>query len=370
MPSLLRHFIGTAVVLLVICSHSGVPASGLPLQLQPAMYAHFIDVGQADCTLLEFPCGVILIDAGTQSDERTAGLITQLEHFFAGRPDLDETIDTVFITHSHIDHTRALREIAERFTIHNIIDNGHATHSGGADQRWIMAEAEAGRLGINIRHVSDAEVTTLPHRRGLTDAAIDPLNCGDCDPVIRILAASYDENPGWPSGDFENENNHSLVIRVDFEESSFLFSGDLQEQSIETLVEYYQGTDTLDIDIHQVGHHGSHNATTREFLEAMTPHAAIISMGYWEFGRQPDGSVLPFSTFRYGHPRAEIVELLEEEIPGYRSRRTIAMAARGSRDFVEYTVRKRVYATGWDGTIRVRATPTRDYRITVNHQGF
>jgi beta-lactamase superfamily II metal-dependent hydrolase len=41
----------------------------------PAMTAHFIDVGQAHAPLLEFPCGALLIDAGTQDDEHETKLL-------------------------------------------------------------------------------------------------------------------------------------------------------------------------------------------------------------------------------------------------------------------------------------------------------
>ena len=41
----------------------------------PVMKAHFIDVGQANATLLEFRCGVVLIDAGAQDDEHVDGLV-------------------------------------------------------------------------------------------------------------------------------------------------------------------------------------------------------------------------------------------------------------------------------------------------------
>ena len=64
-------------------------------QLRPAMTAHFIDVGQAHATLLEFPCGAMLIDAGTQDDEHETRLLDYLEAFFRRRADLDRTLDSI-----------------------------------------------------------------------------------------------------------------------------------------------------------------------------------------------------------------------------------------------------------------------------------
>src|SRR5687768_15102080 len=81
---------------------------------QPAMQAHFLPVGQAHATLLEFPCGAALIDAGAQDAESVARLQAYLDQFFDRRTDLNRTLDLILITHNHIDHTRALREIAER----------------------------------------------------------------------------------------------------------------------------------------------------------------------------------------------------------------------------------------------------------------
>ncbi|MCA9291328.1 MAG: MBL fold metallo-hydrolase [Phycisphaerales bacterium] len=342
-----------------------LPAGGRQDPAAAVMYAHFIDVGQADCTLLEFPCGAILIDAGSQDAAATARLIAYLDAFFDDRPDLDDTLDAVFITHNHIDHTRALATIADRYTIRHYVDNGFRDGMGGGGQRALVAEIDAGRP-TRLREIRDAEISVLDSFDGLTDASIDPLECPHCDPEIHVLSASLAEDPGWSWGAFENMNNHSLVIRVDFGGSSFLFTGDLEEPAIETLVSYYEGTAALDVDVYQVGHHGSGNGTTDSLMEAMTPHAAVLSMGAWHFGRTATGGSRPFTTFAYGHPRRETIERLQAHIPGYRSRPITALVATGVRRFEDAIIRRRVYATGWDGDVRVRATLDRRYRVTTH----
>jgi len=345
-------------------------ACGAFAQDRPAMVAHFIDMGQADCTLLEFPCGVAMIDAGSQDAEHTGALLAYLDAFFDERDDLGRTIGVLFITHNHIDHTSALREIvAHGITIGWYIDNGEREGTGGADQRWLVSEIAAGDAATIHREVRGADVALLGDREGLSNGDIDPISCEACDPRIRILSSIPSENPGWPPGEYANENNQSLVIRIDFGESSFLFTGDLEEPAIETLVDAYEGTGTLDVDVYHVGHHGSHNGTTASLIGAMTPAAAVISMGRWDFGRLPDGGARPFTTFAYGHPRRVVLDLLAGGIPGYRSQSKSVKAADAARDFRNYTVRKRIYATGWDKTVQVRATDDGHFRVTVNHVG-
>src|SRR5262245_59745925 len=93
----------TAVGLLVW----SVPLRG---QAGPTMTVHFINVGQALSTLVEFPCGAMLIDAGADKPHRNE-LVTYLTSFFSRRTDLNNTIDLVVITHQHLDHTRSLRSV-------------------------------------------------------------------------------------------------------------------------------------------------------------------------------------------------------------------------------------------------------------------
>lgn len=106
------------------------------------MIAHFIDVGQGDATLLEFPCGAILIDAGGQDENSEKKLIDYLHAFFNRRTDLNNTLDLVIITHAHLDHNLALDNVAKEFTIKRYIDNGLKVGSGRRNQNWLRKNSE------------------------------------------------------------------------------------------------------------------------------------------------------------------------------------------------------------------------------------
>jgi beta-lactamase superfamily II metal-dependent hydrolase len=317
----------------------------------PTMTAHFINVGQGAATLLEFPCGAILIDTGAQDDAHEEHTAEYLADFFRGRADLRNTLAAVFITHPHVDHTRALQRITETCRVQRYIDGGILEGSGSRDVNWIRQQVESGALTTMIRQVSDDEVVALPRRTGLSDEHIDPIQCDECDPRIRVLSASLSRNPGWSDREFRNFNNHSLVIRVDFGESSFLFTGDMETVGTRLLVDYYRGTQLLDVDVYQVGHHGSYNGTSSELLRAMSPDVAVIGVGRWTYGR--DGG--QFTTFAFGHPRRVVVDLLTDNLRGSRSPAKRVMVFDGVRSPSRFVVRRPIYATGWDGDVRLRA---------------
>jgi competence protein ComEC len=315
---------------------------------EPVMKVHCINVGQADSTLLEFPCGAILIDAGAQDEAHLNGLLTYLGDWFLTRPDLNKTLEAIFITHNHIDHTRALRETAERFRVKRYFDNGQLQGKGTEDPRWIRTQNS---IRVREIRVSDVPQPSVGHF-GLTDADVDPLKCPDCDPRIVVLSGQHTDDPDWSEEELDNKNNHSLVIRVDFGEASFLFTGDLEEPGIEELLALYQNTSALDVDMYHVGHHGSHNATSEELLEALTPELAVISMGVWDFGKDSRNR---FTTFAYGHPRRTTVDLLSRKMQTRRSRAIRVNVGDKARQFSSFDVRKNIYATGWDGTVVITA---------------
>ena len=325
-------------------------AIGLWLAVRPCrgqeMTVHFIDVGQGEATLLEFPCGAILIDAGAQSAWYSGRLMTYLRSFFERRDDLEGTLDSVIITHPHIDHNRALKRIFEEFQVNRYIDNGWTQGQGAANARWVRTQIEDGNVATKLIVITDDMIAALDPRTGLTSADIDPISCDDCDPEIHILASRQLDDPGWAPGEFGNPNNHSVVVRVDFGESSFLFTGDLQEPAIETMVDWYSEGSMLDVDVYQVGHHASHNGTTTSLMTAMTPEFAVISCG-------KPGSRGQRTAYAYGHPRESTITLLEQHVSGTRTAEVVKIAT-GTKRFKKHTVSKAIYATPWDRTVRIR----------------
>lgn len=314
---------------------------------------HYIDVDQGASALLEFPCGAVLIDAGGRGAQASQHLIAYLDAFFARRPDLNNRLAAIFVTHTHVDHNSNLKAVAQRYKIGGYIHNGLLNGSGKTAARWMAGYppntpsfAATATPPIAVRAVGEDEVIAAG-AQGLSDPIIDPIACPRVDPSIRVLSARYDSDPGWDGDEFENGNNQSLVIRVDYGAAAFLFTGDLEEPAIETLVERYAGSRQLDVDVYQAGHHGSYNGTTPSLLKAMTPKVAVISAG------DPNVHEL-WTAWAYGHPRRNLVTMLDQAVSAKRAGRDVLVADK-VKAFSSFRVTGAVYATSWDHDITISA---------------
>jgi len=339
------------------------------------MVAHFVFVGQGDGTILEFPCGVAVIDTGGGygAGEKGADLfLDYLKAFFADRPHYNDTIDVLITTHPHADHLNGLRLIQKStepaFVVKNFVDNGQTNEKGG------MAKQTKFREWV-IEQGGEYAAVRLARQRiatGATNHVIDPINCTTVDPIITAFWGGIDmeipEEDVISSSPYGNPNNHSVVVRVDYGEASFLFTGDLEDTGEEDLrAQYEDNLEVFDVDIYQVSHHGAELDTSNNWLSDMTPDMAVISMG------RPDVEK-PSTAWAYGHPRTKLLAKLQNE-PGIVSDERDppetfwGFPERGKiSNFVDVEITQAVFGTGWEGTVVIEASAVGEYDVFA--EGF
>ncbi len=214
-------------------------------------FVKFMDVGQGDCALIYSNGYSALIDVGLPN---TANDLS------AEFSDFDITqLDAVIISHLHSDHVGGLPKIAENFEIENLImptilENSISTAKNG---RQIAINGGAkyynAKQGMNFQ-IGEFEIT--------------------------ILSDYTDKS---------NENNRSLFVIAEIDGIEFMFTGDAEAKMEKQLLN--ENLD-LDCDILKVSHHGSDTSSTKEFLNAVTPEYAVISVGEDNIYSHPHKSTL------------------------------------------------------------------------------
>lgn len=224
--------------------------------IEGALKIFYIDVGQGDSILIQTPeNNSILIDAGKQSTASTvidflnAQSITTLKAFIASHPDAD--------------HIGGADEVIENFDVLSIYHPGYEKDTT-AYQDFIAA---AQNEGCPI----------------YTDENLDSGDFINLSEVISCQILHIDENAS-------NSNDASIVLKMDYDQVSFLFTGDISSDVEVDLIQNYD----IDVDILKVAHHGSKYSTSDIFLDEATPSVSMISVG--------DNS--------YGHPTPETLDRL------------------------------------------------------------
>ena len=306
------------------------------------MRIHLIDVGQGAATLIEFSCGVVLVDTGGEQNNMfnsEQNLIRYLERFFRIHKNLHSTIALLVLTHPHIDHTRSAMAVFRHFHVQNVVTDGMIVGSGGDQVADLLSAAQHAHIGDERIRARDVPPS------GIHDQIVDPISCDDGDPDIRAFwGAVTSKDVDWDHDAIDNANNDSVVMRFRLGRASFLITGDLERAGIAEVVKKF-GPE-LRADVWEVGHHGSWNATTKPLLDAIQPKLALISMGRVE--RQDT-----WSAWAYGHPRTEAIELLEPALTGAKREAIQVSVGTGAKSFLSHQVTAPIYATGWDGDVIV-----------------
>lgn len=328
----------------------------------PELRVHFVNVGQGAATLVELPCGAMLVDTGGELGaqfDSNAALSAYLDAFFSRREDLHRTLDLLVFTHPHIDHVRGAVTVLTEYTVKNIVDDGvsalqeDAVVAVGRVREFVAAHPE-----VHYQEVSTGDFSG--DGAGLTSPVIDPFGeCKGVNPVVQALWGRVPADPGWGQDDygkdrFANANNHSVVTRIDFGLASVLITGDLEVPSITALLAERK-PELLDVDVYEVGHHGSVNGTTAELLRAMTPELAVMEVG-------PYDRKASWTAWAYGHPRRPLIDMLKMGVIGDRVKVSQQIGT-AVKTFQPEDIDKAIYATGWDGALVLAATASGTFTL-------
>jgi len=331
---------------------SGAQSLAAQARRLPQMKAHFINVGQGDAVLFEFPCGAVLVDTGGEKGggfDSNKALDEYLGKFFSRRKDLNNTLDLVAISHPHYGHTRGIKKVllhpGSKVKIRNVITNGQERGPGAWLQKLLHKWAAANE-NVKLRKII---VEDIPEGYGLTGPVIDPIKCKRVDPRIRVLWGAVTRKPkDWDYRAMENMHNHSLVIRVDFGKVSFLMMGDIEEDGLNQIGHWSYPSRLLDVDVLKVPGHGSEESASPGILKIVSPSIAVISVG-------PHDRTWGFTAFKQGHPRLSAIKMLQQHVTSKRLPQKAFHVATGPRKYKKHWIEKAVYATAWDGHVVIEA---------------
>lgn len=228
-------------------------------RLEGEMKVHYIDVGQGDCIFIELPNSeTMLIDAG-EYDE-VDGAVTYIHSYGY------DTIDYVIATHPHSDHIGGMKTIFDNFNVKNVYLSPAISTTKTYEY---MLEAIQNSNAKAYKAFAGTEIISE-------------------DNLSVIVVAPATDNPDDYT---DNLNDSSVILKLTYGETSFLFTGDAEkaeEDAIRT---------NIKCDVLKIGHHGSRTSTSANFLKNAKPKYAIISVG--------EGN-------EYGHPTEEVLKRLEE----------------------------------------------------------
>ena len=211
---------------------------------------HFIDVGQGDATAIFLPDGkTMLIDAGDSDSGYTVK-----KHF--KRYGIDK-IDFLLATHPHEDHIGGMTYVINNFDIGQIYmpkvtyDSSVYTELLDAidNKNYKINEA---KFGVNIAEENDYTIEVLSPKRS----------------------------------DYDEINHYSMIIKLRYKDTSYLFTGDAE------VINEKELSGDISSDLLKVGHHGSDTSSSNSFLKRVAPKIAVIHVGQNNRYNHPHDSVM------------------------------------------------------------------------------
>ena len=223
----------------------------------------FFDIGQGSSVFIETPQHTqILVDGGPSNKI--------VEKLGREMPFFSRSVDLIISTHPDFDHLAGLVEVLKSYRVEGVGWTGVKGRTAEFEEFMIETDQEGAEKII----LKKGEIIRVG--RNLK---------------IEVLAPLED----FAGREIKDYNTSSLVFKVSYGKTDFLLTGDSPISVEKKLVEKMKRD--LDVEILQVGHHGSKSSTSQVWLEATSPEIAVIQVG---------------KDNRYGHPNQEVLERLEK----------------------------------------------------------
>ncbi|MCG2729738.1 MAG: DNA internalization-related competence protein ComEC/Rec2, partial [Acetobacterium sp.] len=251
-----------------------------------------LDVGQGDSILIETPGGLnYLVDGGGYLFERSTKVSESVLYPALYSKNIRQ-LDAIFLTHNHVDHSQGVEELVfDGYPVKNLFMSIQTNNEKLLNQDMVP-------------------VSLL--KKGSMIESGDGVKIKVYNPEGEISPKEDDD-----------QNNASLVMAISYQNTNLLLCGDIEadveKQLLKTLEDESGQTD---FQIIKIPHHGSKTSSTREFIQAVEPEMAIISVGAHNL---------------FGHPNDEVLNRLDEEhIATLRTDQNGAVEITSNGDFIHY----------------------------------
>lgn len=260
------NYIYIIVIITILFSNLFYKQLSILLMLKPnyefnnVTEIHFVDVGQGDAIAIKFDNGKnMLIDTGIVEYRQ------ELKYYLDNIITDNKTINYLILTHIDIDHSGNMKYILDNYNVETIyrpqiLATCESVYSSNSSTVYdeIISTAISKNIQLKFNKAGESLVVGNNILTWLSPIGID-----------------FDDNI--------QSNDYSPVIRLDFNNHSALFTGDISSEVEEQLWKSYS-RELLDVDILKLAHHGSAYSNTSKFLEITSPDYACVCVGENTYG--------------------------------------------------------------------------------------
>jgi len=300
-------------------------ASSWGQKISGRVEVHFIDVGQADAILVVSPekeC-VMLLDSGNGRYPRSS---KNFRRYMLEKVPKGYEINLVVASLPHADHIGNMRWVLQNYRVRTYIDNGQEYESRLYQSLMDEVHKQAKQNGLRYF----VHTVTPPRDQDFCEAE-------NLDTVLLFPREGYD-----PDFCQTNPNNCSVIVKLLYNKTSFLFPGDAGKEQEELLLKDREVRERLPSDVLKAGDHGSDTSSSKEFLQAVSPKWVVVSSGRKGVG----------TNVQYKHPRLSAVTAFQELVgPSGANKRAVDVFDKARSKWIRKSISGNLFLTARDGTV-------------------